>query len=197
MSRLRELSQVEMLASLLPERVGSLLSVQSLCVDLEVTHRTVSSWLEHLNELFYVFWVKPYTTQVRRSIRKAGKLYMWDHSEVDNPGSRFENTVACHLLKACHFWTDTGEGRFDLRFLRSKDGQEVDFLVTRDSAPWLAVEAKLSDVTPSPQFKAFAATLAGATKVQVVRDSGRHEKWNTATGPVTVLSADAFLSALP
>src|SRR5262249_24853314 len=45
LSRIPELSQVEMLVALLPERAGGLLSVQSLREDLEVAHPTVERWL--------------------------------------------------------------------------------------------------------------------------------------------------------
>jgi hypothetical protein len=31
------------------------------------------------------------------------KAYLWDWSEVRDPGPRFENLVAMHLLKLCHF----------------------------------------------------------------------------------------------
>lgn len=46
---------------------------------------------------------------------------------------------------ACHFWTDAGEGTFELFYLRNKEKQEIDFLIVRDKRPWLYVESKLSD----------------------------------------------------
>lgn len=52
LSRLPELGRVEMLAALLPERVGSLLSRASLREDLEVSHDTVTRWLSALKELY-------------------------------------------------------------------------------------------------------------------------------------------------
>lgn len=196
LSRIRELSQVELLASLLPERVGSLLSVQSLSEDLEIAHRTAASWLQQLKDIYYAFEVKPFTSNIRRSIRKAGKLYLWDHTQVEAPGPRFENAIACHLRKACDFWTDTGEGAFDLRFLRSRDGHEIDFLIVRDGDPWLAIEAKLSDTTPSPHFRTFAGALGTAPALQLVRQSGHFEKRQMSWGEVTVASADEVLAQL-
>ncbi len=181
---------------LLPERVGSLLSVQSLTQDLEIAHRTAVSWLQQLKDIYYAFEVKPFTSNIRRSIRKAGKLYLWDHTQVEAPGPRFENAVACHLRKACDFWTDTGEGEFDLRFLRSRDGQEIDFLIVRNGDPWLAIEAKLSDTTPSPHFRTFASALGAAPALQLVRQSGHFEKPQMPWGKVIVASADEVLAQL-
>ena len=73
--------------------------------------------------------------------------------------ARFENLVACHLLKTCHYWTDTGEGKFDLFFLRDKEKREIDFLITREGKPWLPIEVKLGDATPSPSWRTFANSL--------------------------------------
>ncbi len=102
LSRIPELSQVEMLASLLPERVGSPVSVATLRDLLEVSHPTTTRWLAYLKELYYVFELKPYSQSVSRSLKKEGKVYLWDPGEVDEPSARFENLIGLHLLKACH-----------------------------------------------------------------------------------------------
>ncbi len=145
LSRLPELSQVEMLASLLPEKVGSPLSVQSIREDLEVSHDTTKRWLNYLAELYYFFEIKPWAKSIPRSIKKEGKIYLYDWTELSSDGLKFENLVACQLLKACHFWTDTGEGDYSLHFLRNKEKQELDFLIVKDKRPWLSFECKLAD----------------------------------------------------
>lgn len=153
LSRLPELSQVEMLASLLPTKIGSPLSIQSLREDVEVAHDTVSRWMRYLNELYYFFELKPWSKSLPRSLKKEGKIYLYDWTEIENPGPRYENLLACHLKKACDFWTDTGIGKFDLFYVRTKDKLEIDFLIVRNQKPWLAVEAKLSEAQPpTPQL---------------------------------------------
>ncbi len=107
LSRIPELSRIEMLASLLPEKVGSLFSIASLREHLEVNHETVKRWVTFLQELFYLFEIKPYQGAVTRSLKKEGKAYLWDFSEVRDKSARYENLVASHLLKACHFWADS------------------------------------------------------------------------------------------
>ena len=104
MSRLPELDRVEMMAALLPERVGSLFSVASMVEDLEASFHTVRRWMKYLAELYYLFEIKPYTACTPRSLKRQGKVYLWDYSGITNRASRLENLVACHLLKACHFW---------------------------------------------------------------------------------------------
>jgi len=42
--------------------------------------------------------------------------------------ARFENLVASHLLKLCHYLETRGHA-VELRFVRDREGRECDFLV--------------------------------------------------------------------
>jgi len=170
LSRLPELGRIEMLNALLPERIGSLFSFASIGRDLEASIPTVKRWIGYLKALYYLFEVKPYYRGVRRSLRREGKVYLWDYGAVPNEAARFENLVAGHLLKTCHLWTDTGEGEFDLYYLRNKEKQEIDFLIVRDGVPWLPIEVKLADVDPAPSWRVFGKLLSCKHGIQVVRD---------------------------
>ncbi|MFN9065891.1 MAG: ATP-binding protein [Bdellovibrionales bacterium] len=193
LSRLPELSQVEMLTSLLPSKVGSPLSVQSLREDLEVSHDTVKRWLQYLKELYYFFEVKPWTKSVTRTLKKEGKIYLYDWTELSEEGIKFENLVACHLMKACHFWTDTGEGDFDLFYLRNKEKQEIDFLIVKDKKPWLALECKLKDTSIDSKAVGKFIERLDCPYVQVVKT----ENIWFAKDSKLVASADFVLAKLP
>lgn len=195
LSRLPELSRIEMLTALLPGKVGGLLSVQSLSEDLEVSHPTVTRWLTYLKALFYVYEIKPWHRGIARSLRKAGKLYFWDYGGIDDDGARFENLVASHLLKACDFWTQTGEGDFSLHFLRDKEKREVDFLLVRNGQPWLPIEVKLSEERPSKSLRAYLEILDLPRGLQIVRSPHRSMHEN-AGRQVLVLGAAQALAVL-
>jgi hypothetical protein len=101
LERVREVSLVEQLVDLLPERVGSPLSVANLRQDLEVDHKTVERWLTILENMYVCFRLPPFGSPRIRAVKKEKKLYLWDWSAVADPGARFENLVACQLLKYC------------------------------------------------------------------------------------------------
>ncbi len=193
LSRIPELSRIEMLASLLPERVGSLFSMSSLREDLEVSLQTIGRWLAFLKELYYLFEIKPYHNHIVRSLKKEGKIYLWDWSEIENPASRFENLIACHLLKLCHYWTDTGEGLFELSYLRDKEKKEIDFLVTKDKKPWLPVEVKISDIIPSPWWNKFLPQLRCREALQIVLKPGQWTIHSLGQCRLLVASASEIL----
>ncbi len=122
---------------------------------------------------------------------------MWDYGEVSEPAARFENLVANHLLKACHLWTDTGEGTFDLHYLRNKEKQEIDFLIVRDRRPWLPVEVKLADVDPSPHWRRFLPAIKCPRALQLVATPGVWREHSVGDSRVTVASACEALAHLP
>jgi len=187
-SRILDLGRIELMVTLLPERVGSLFSVASLREILEVRFDTINRWTTYLKELYYLFELKPYTKKIARAIRREGKVYLWDYGAIPEPAARFENLVASHLLKACHYWTDTGEGEFDLRFLRNKEKQEIDFLIVRDGVPWLPVEVKYADEEASPNWRKFAPMLPCKRGLQLVY----HPHWESHEfGNAQVLVAGA------
>jgi uncharacterized protein len=166
---LRDVASVEHLVDLLVERVGSPLSINALRQDLEVDHKTVSSWIDVLERLYVVFRVRPYASTLARTLRKESKAYFWDWAEAPAGGPRFENLVASHLLKLCHYLTDVEGWRAELCYVRDREKREVDFLVLRDRRPWLLVEAKEAEPQPAPALQYFRERLRVPHALQVVR----------------------------
>lgn len=145
LSSIRELDQMEVLAYTLQQQTGQPLNYSSLSKKIRVSDQTIRRWMDVLYSFFFCFKISPWSKNIPRSLLKDPKVYLWDWSIIRDERSRFENFVASHLLKACHFWTDMGIGQYDLFFLRTKDGKEVDFLITQDAKPWILVEAKFGD----------------------------------------------------
>lgn len=139
-SKIHEVAQVEVLAELLRQQAGQLVNFAALSRKIRASQESVRRWVSVLESLYYCFTIRPWTRNVSRSILKEPKIYLWDWSGVNDAGARSENFVASHLLKAVHWWTDNGFGDFGLYFLRTRDGREVDFLVTRNESPWFLVE---------------------------------------------------------
>ena len=196
LSRLPELSEIEMLVSLLPERVSNLLSITSLTEILEVSYPTIKRWLHYLRALYFHFELKPYTRSISRSYKKMSKLYLWDWSEVEDESRRFENLIAFHLLKYCQFLSDTGEGVFELRYLRSRDHHEIDFLIIREGKPWLPIEIKLNRDQPSKNWNYFLKRLNCKRGVQLTKKRNINKLLYIGDAELLIVSADLFLSHL-
>lgn len=169
LTRIREIGLVETLVALLPERIGSPLSVNSLREDLGVNFATAQGWLETLERLYFLFKIRPYAGRLARALRREEKTYLFDFSVIANAGSRFENLVALHLRKLCDAWTDWGYGDFALHYVRDREKREVDFLITESRTPHALVEAKLTAESIDPNLRYFHDRLKPAYSIQVVR----------------------------
>jgi predicted AAA+ superfamily ATPase len=124
-------------------------------------------------------------------VKKEKKLYLWDWSAVADPGARFENLVACQLLKYCHWLEDTEGFRMELRYLRDTDRREVDFVVLREGRPLFAVESRTGERAISPAVR-YAAERTPIPHFYQVHRGDRHY----ATGKVTVLPFVEFCREL-
>lgn len=149
LTRIHDIKGLEQLVLLLPERVGSPLSINSLTRDLLVNHKTVSLWLEALKKVYLIFSIMPWTKKISRAIKKESKYYFFDWTMVMDDGAKFENLIAVSLLRLVQRWNELGLGNFDLRYIRNQEGKEVDFVIVKDHEPLALFEAKKSDTNIS------------------------------------------------
>jgi uncharacterized protein len=170
-----DLGKLELLALTLPERVGSPLSLNALREDLQVSQPTVARWVDVLERVYGIFRLPPFGAPRLRAVKKERKHYHCDWSVVADPGARFENLVACHLLKWVEYQIDTQGRTLELRYFRDIDGREVDFVIVESGrSPLAFVECELSDSVPSKGLKylkaRFPAAAAWQVSAQGVRD---------------------------
>ena len=145
LTKLHELDLVEKLGDILRFHAGQLISYLSLSRMVRSSDVTVRRWIEILKSFYWCYEVRPWTKNVVRSLIKEPKFYLWDWTLIEDQGQKFENVIASHLLKAVNFWTDSGFDDYKLHFIRDKEKREVDFIIIKNSRPWMLVEAKLSN----------------------------------------------------
>ena len=193
LSAVRDIQSIETLIELLRSRVGSPVSANSLARDLQKSPNTIQHWLKLLEDLYVIFKVAPYHKNIARALLKEPKYYFYDNGMVQgDEGTRLENLVACALFKEIHRAQDVDGENVDLYFIKNKDGQEIDFLVTREKQPYQLVEVKWKDASLSQNFKRFLAEQS-LKRVQVV---GTIEEAKSFPGGERIEPAKDFLTWL-
>jgi predicted AAA+ superfamily ATPase len=167
LERIQDLGNMELLMLRLPELVGSPLSVNALREDLQVSHKTVSKWLEVLERLYAVYRLPPIGAPKLRAVKKERKHYHADWSLVRDRALRFENLVASHLLKWVHCEEDAKGRDLELRYFRDVTGREVDFVVTEERVPVLLVECKWGDDTVDKSLRYLKQRFPDAEAYQL------------------------------
>jgi predicted AAA+ superfamily ATPase len=171
LENVRDLGIIEKLALRLPDLVGSPLSINALREDLQVSHQSASRWIAMLENLYMIFRIYPFGAPKIRAVKKEAKHYHLDWTEVKDTGIRFENLVACHLLKWCFFLQDA-EGRdIDLRYFRDVDRREVDFVVVEDGKPIHFIECKKSGKNLSRSLRYLKLRFPSVQATQIILES--------------------------
>ncbi len=166
---IRNIQALRLLLDLLRTRVGGMVVISNLAQDIQVAPQTAQSWLEALERMYVVFRVMPYARDVARAILKPPKVYFFDNADVaDEQGARFENLIATTLLKRLHYREDYEGYRCELRYIRDKEGHEVDFAILQDGMLEELIEVKYSDDGISPSLRYFTERLKPKRATQIV-----------------------------
>jgi uncharacterized protein len=168
LSSVSDISRIQVLAQRLIEMASGILQYSHLANDIQVSVDTIRRWLNLLEVVYFSFRIRPFSTNVTKSLLKEPKVYLWDWAFIQDRGRRIENFVASHLLKAVHLYTDLGFGDYDLYYLRDKNKREVDFLVTKDKTPWFLVEVKSSEQPITDSLHYFKKILNAPFAFQAV-----------------------------
>jgi predicted AAA+ superfamily ATPase len=192
-SRVHEVRTLQLLFTMLRERVGSPIKVSALAQSLQVSPSTAARYLDILEALYIVFRVTPWHRDVSRSLLKEAKVYFSDTGLViGDAGAKLENAVAAMLLKHCHHRQDAEGKAVALHTIRDKERHEIAFVLTEGDTVTDLIEVKRADPVPSAYLHRMAQRFTSARALQVVeelRQPAQH-------GVVEVVSAAPWLAGL-
>ena len=191
--RLQEIRAMKLLLELLRARVGSPVSYTSIAQDLQLAPNTVRRYFDILESLCIVFTVRPFHSNIPRSILKEPKLYFYDSGFVQgDEGIRLENTFAVCLLKHVQYSQDINGEDIELNYIKTKDGKEVDFSLSRDGKASHLIEVKLSEDKPSASLTFMAKKIPGAEALQLVQNLRREQHKDN----IAIVDAGKWLAQL-
>lgn len=193
LERVHDLGNIELLALRLPELVGSPLSINGIREDLQVSHKSVSTWIQMLERLYAIFRIPPFGAPKIRAVKKEQKHYHFDWTLVPDFALRFENLVACALLKWVHYQEDISGEDIKLCYYRDVDGREVDFVVVSEKTPILFVECKWSDAPVSTGLRYLKERFPLCEAWQI---SATGKKDYVTEHKIRICSATVFLGNL-
>lgn len=133
---------------ILAEQVGNLLNKNELSNTIGVDNKTIDSYLNVLMKSFHIELIKPFSTNLRKELIKMPKVFLLDNgmrnamlnrfSDFDHRADRgalLENYVFARLAEV--FEVE------NMRFWRTTDKKEVDFVVSADFKIGQAFEVKI------------------------------------------------------
>lgn len=195
LTAIKAVAELETLFELLPAQVGRPLPIPALAEGLQVAYNTAVSWLATLERFYLIFSLTPWWRGIPRAVREGRKVYLFDAPRVAGPEARLENLAALELARAVSTWNAAGYGRFGLHYLRTKDRQEVHFVLVNEDRPVLLVEAGES-AEPSPAIVKFQGLLR-VPAVRLVAQAAGYRRVKNEERSVLVAPACQWLAGLP
>ncbi|MBK5214503.1 MAG: ATP-binding protein [Flavobacteriaceae bacterium] len=144
-------------------RIGQLLNMNSLAVEVGVDTKTIGAWIGILETSFVLFRLQPHHKNFNKRIVKMPKLYFYDtglavallgvqnSNQIDlHPfrGALFENMVIVDFLKTRFNKAKTN----NLYFWRDNTGNEIDLLID-NGLEIIPVEIKSGQTVTNEYFK--------------------------------------------
>lgn len=192
LERVQDIDSIEKMVYRLPDLVGSPLSLNALREDLNVSHQSVSRWMSMLENLYMIFRIYPFGAPRIRAVKKEAKHYHLDWTVIEGEGIRFENLVACHLLKWCFFVRDTEGYDMELRYFRDVDRREVDFVLMQEKKPIHFIECKKKgrEINPALRYLKKRFPEVQATQISLEKDLDVMTKENIRLCPAHTFLKD-------
>jgi len=98
------------------------------------------------------------------------------------------------LQRAISAWNEWGKGDYQLGYIRTKDGREVDFVITERENPYLLIECKRNEKNLAPGIKYFKDRIKAPIAFQVIEAEGYLKQ---VEGGIFIIGLDRFLQILP
>lgn len=153
-------------------RIGQLLNVHDIAMDIGVSDETAKRWLSVLEKSDIIFYLRPYSNNLLKRTIKTPKLYFFDTGLVayltrySTPeilangainGAILENYVVSEIRKTYH----NNAKECLMWYYRDKDSNEIDMVIESDGElhPF---EIKRSVNPPSELISAFAVLDKGS-----------------------------------
>jgi predicted AAA+ superfamily ATPase len=175
---------LEHLLKALSDQLGNEVSVNELSNTLDIDSKTISHYLDILEKLYVIFPLRPYFSNVRKSLTKKSKYYFYDLgirnavagdwsalTSRDDVGALWENFCIVERMKM-----NAARSEFpSYYFWRSYKGEEIDLIEVRNGK-LIGFECKWHDAHVSPLIKKiYAEDLGGSGALEVITKDNFHD----------------------
>jgi len=128
LSDFKQINILRDLILLLMQRAGSKIDISKLASQLSVSRDTIYSYLNFLENTYFIHLISPFSQNVDREVSGTKKVYFCDQGLLNqlakiSSGALFENTIFNCLLKY-------GE----INYYQKRSGAELDFIINKKTA---------------------------------------------------------------
>ncbi|MGB6976368.1 MAG: ATP-binding protein [Gammaproteobacteria bacterium] len=207
---IQKISHFHTILGLLAARTGQLLDFSDMARDSGISSVTVKEWVNLLERADLVYLLEPYFSNLNKRLIKTPKLYFldtglavrlqgWQDSVplFNSPqiGPLFETLVLAEIIK---FMRNYGKD-WQLFFWRTKDGEEIDFVLKTSENTVHAFEVKLAiqNIPEAVHYPpAFQKHFAPQTPLVIVTFGGKKLKLSANCFVLPIAELSSYLEKI-
>ena len=152
-TNIRRKDSMRSLMSLLAAWSGKFMDITRIGSHLSLSRITTESYINALETLFLVEYVKPWIKTDYDRVGKSPKLYMtdcglmasllgWKEESIHLNGDPLGKIVETFIFTELAAHIDFSEGEYELFQYRDKQKREIDFIIEREDGALLGIEVK-------------------------------------------------------
>lgn len=163
---------------LLAQSQGSLISVENLSREIGMSARSVQKYIDIMQHTFVLGILSSFSRNLGNELKKSKKCYLYDIgirnalikdfrgvAQREDKGCILESAVYLNLMSNLM-------PNEDLRFWRTRNGKEVDFILVRDRQPIpIEVKSNLKKMIVPKGLEAFLRKYPNTAKAYVANNS--------------------------
>ena len=195
--------------SLLAARTGMLIDYSNIARDSGIQSVTVKEWISILQRTSLLYCLKPYASNLNKRLTKAPKLYFLDTGLATRlqgwgeqaplmtspqAGALFETLVFAEIIKFIENYAKD----WQLFLWRTKEGEEIDFILITSSGRVVAMDAKMSmqATQAMPLPRVFRQVFPKVTQMILVTFGGETLQLSNECMSLPITALHEFLSTL-
>jgi predicted AAA+ superfamily ATPase len=171
------------LLQMLAAQTGNLVNRNDLSRSIEADNKTIGRYLFILRKCFHIELVKPFHSNLRKELIKMPKIYFsdnglrnmainrfYDFTNREDSGALLENYIFNRLRDM--------NGTDSIRFWRTADQHEIDFIIQKEPQTGIAIEVKVQcDRVRSSRVQRFKELYPFFSLETVSRNSHKDCTW--------------------
>lgn len=162
---------------LLAENQGALLSIHSIANQIKMSSKTINRYLDILEGTYVNFRIFSYSKNLGNELKKSCKSYFYDigiRNALLKDFSPFQQRSDKRVLLETFVFLclqSRLKPNMDLKFWRTKDGEEVDFILLKDRKPFpIEVKSKLNSMQIPKGIRRFLKRYPETKKAIVINE---------------------------
>lgn len=163
---------------LLADSQAQIISISSLARELTVDNKTIDHYLAILEKTFVLYSLNSFSANLSNELKKSKKYFLFDSGirnailsdfsvlkNRNDKGSMNETYVHNYIKMK-------SPKNSELRFWRTKDGEEIDFIYLKNREPYIIeVKSKLKKAETPKAFEKFLRAYPKTQKCFVINES--------------------------